>query len=792
MISVSRLDQTSLLEHGVGTRKTKGRPDRPADKAVRLSGVPIEKGRMKTASLLPVRLTALALAGLFAAETTRSRARAAEADPASAATAAAKTAPEAPLPGTEIPEVIPGTGTPLSEPLRELIRLAERGLGDEVLIAWVRRFPMTFTLSPEEIVYLSDLGISEEVIKVLIEHKGNGATSPTPPPASVVPPINPQVGSITPAPAAPSVAIQAAPEFDAPPTAANQTVYIERPAPIVEYNYFYTSLAPYGAWVEIDGYGRCWRPTVAVVDRSWRPYGHRGRWMYTNSGWYWHSDYSWGWAPFHYGRWSNHPGHGWIWKPDLVWAPAWVTWRWSDSYCGWAPLPPGAHYRHGVGLTYAHSPSLRVGVSFDFGLTTDCYTFIPSWRFRDRHPWRHRLGHREVVNVINQTTIINNITHDDRRVIINEGPGRDRIRAVTRSEIPRVTLRDTPAEPGRPIRSERLLAGGTEMAVYRPVSPERPDPSSDRGNRRDELPRALGPGRNTLNEERPRNNGASLAGPSPASPTRSGVPISRSAVPSIRPQNPASMPAGPEINTGARSDQAGRNEVRRSGDVSRVPAPTAAESRPGLMNPAVTRPMPATVPSTRVERQPAAPVSSQVGSPASPSGTPSITPPLMHQRPSYTVRTPTVAAPAPNQTTPNPTYSIQPAPMPSAPAVNHRRYEIPRAPEAAPTVTPRYAPAGPSPAATPNRTYPSPSAPIQPRTFPNPATSVAPGRDYGNTRSVPTPSAVQTAPRPVQAQPSVAPSPSSGRAPMAAPSVARTPQGSSQSRPGPIGSRNNP
>lgn len=792
MISVSRLDQTSLLEHAVGTRMTKRCPDRPAERRSFVVA-PTKKRSMKTASFLPLRLIVVALAGMFAAaETARSRARAAEADTASPATVAGKTEPDAPQPGTDIPEVIPGTGTQLSEPLRELIRLAERGLGDDVLIAWARRFPMTFTLSPEEIVYLSDLGISEEVIKVLIEHKGNGATAPVSPPASPVPPINPQVGSLTPAPVAPSVAIQAAPEFDTPPAPATQTVYIERPAPVVEYNYFYTSLAPYGAWVEIDGYGRCWRPTVAVVDRSWRPYGHRGRWVYTNCGWYWHSDYSWGWAPFHYGRWWNHPGHGWIWKPDLVWAPAWVTWRWSDSYCGWAPLPPGAHYRHGVGLTYVHSPSLRVGVSFDFGLTPDCYTFIPSWRFRDRHPWRHRLGHREVVNVINQTTIINNITHDDRRVIVNEGPGRDRIRTVTRSEIPRVTLRDTPAEAGRPIRSERLLADGTEMAVYRPVSPDRPDPSSDRGNRRDELPRTPGSGRITLNEEKPGNNGAHLAGPSAASPGRSGVPISRSAVPSIRPPSPVSLPAAPEINPGTRAEPTGRNEVSRSGNVSRLPAPTPSNSRPSLMNPTVAQPAPTTVPSTRVERHPAAPISSQVGNPVPASAPPAITPPLMHQRPAYTVRTPTVAVPVPNSTTPNPAYSILPAPLPSVSPVNNRRYEIPRTPEMAPAVTPRYAPAGPSPAAAPNRAYLPPSTPVQPGTLPSPATSVAPGRDYGNTRSVPPSSTMQTAPAPRPAPSGVAPSSSYNRAPMAAPSVARPPQGSSQSRPGPINSRNNP
>ena len=67
-------------------------------------------------------------------------------------------------------------------------------------------------------------------------------------------------------------------------------------------------------------------------------------------GWYWMSDYSWGWAPFHYGRWFHHARFGWCWMPDTVWGPSWVTWRYSDDYCGWAPLPPGAIYRAGVGF----------------------------------------------------------------------------------------------------------------------------------------------------------------------------------------------------------------------------------------------------------------------------------------------------------------------------------------------------------------------------------------------------------------------------------------------------------
>ncbi len=48
----------------------------------------------------------------------------------------------------------------------------------------------------------------------------------------------------------------------------------------------------------------------------------------------WVSDYDWGWAPFHYGRWVNNRYNEWVWIPDTVWSPAWVSWRSGGGYYG--------------------------------------------------------------------------------------------------------------------------------------------------------------------------------------------------------------------------------------------------------------------------------------------------------------------------------------------------------------------------------------------------------------------------------------------------------------------------
>ncbi len=74
--------------------------------------------------------------------------------------------------------------------------------------------------------------------------------------------------------------------------------------------------------------------------RDFQPYATNGNWMYTEAGWTWASDYNWGWAPFHYGRWFYENGYGWMWVPGSEWAPAWVSWSSGGDYYGWAPLGP--------------------------------------------------------------------------------------------------------------------------------------------------------------------------------------------------------------------------------------------------------------------------------------------------------------------------------------------------------------------------------------------------------------------------------------------------------------------
>lgn len=108
---------------------------------------------------------------------------------------------------------------------------------------------------------------------------------------------------------------------------------------------FRTALEPFGMWQNDPRWGAVWVPFNKP--RAWRPYTI-GHWVYTEEwGWYWISEddeQDWGWVTFHYGRWVVLRGVGWAWVPGDEWAPAWVNWRASNAYVGWAPLPPDDIY----------------------------------------------------------------------------------------------------------------------------------------------------------------------------------------------------------------------------------------------------------------------------------------------------------------------------------------------------------------------------------------------------------------------------------------------------------------
>ena len=224
---------------------------------------------------------------------------------------------------------------------------------------------------------------------------------------------------------------------------------------------FYDELSPYGTWIQDREYGYVWRPDVD--QRDFRPYYSDGRWVMTEYGNTWVSEYDWGWAPFHYGRWVNNRYNEWVWIPDTVWGPAWVSWRSGGGYYGWAPLGPGININIGGGGYY--------------DIPQSWWVFIPQRNiYYDRFP-RYR-GNRNV-NIYNNTTIIN-YTGQRNRHNYYTGPRRDDIRRATNRDVPVYNV-------NRSNRAGRSTIANNTVNIYNPRSSR----SSDNNSGRTPAPKAV-------------------------------------------------------------------------------------------------------------------------------------------------------------------------------------------------------------------------------------------------------------------------------------------------------------
>ncbi|KAF0149121.1 MAG: hypothetical protein FD143_2787 [Ignavibacteria bacterium] len=179
---------------------------------------------------------------------------------------------------------------------------------------------------------------------------------------------------------------------------------IAKPGPEISFNYFYSSLRPYGEWIEIDADLYAWRPMH--VSSNWKPY-REGRWSWTRHGWYWDSYEPFGWAVYHYGRWHYDDYYGWIWIPDYEWGPAWVEWRYSDNYIGWAPLPPYASFHSDFGIRF----------SIGWSASYNWWNFVPYRRFCDYRVNHYIIDYRRTSRIFSTTKYRNNYYYDRDRIV---------------------------------------------------------------------------------------------------------------------------------------------------------------------------------------------------------------------------------------------------------------------------------------------------------------------------------------------------------------------------------------
>jgi hypothetical protein len=243
-----------------------------------------------------------------------------------------------------------------------------------------------------------------------------------------------------------------------PTTVVKSDSYQSAPVEDVSYQSFYDQLSPYGNWINYPGYGYVWMPNAGP---DFQPYATNGNWIYTNAGWTWASNYNWGWAPFHYGRWFYENGYGWMWVPGNEWAPAWVSWRGGGDYYGWAPLGPKV--------------SMDVALS-SYNPPSNYWNFVPRQYMGNPNLHNYYVDGSRNVTIINNTTIINNYSGSNRtRYAYAPGPDPNEVRRYSGNNFTQVQLRQANT-PG-----ERI--SGSQYEIYQPRVSNSPAARGDAAGR---------------------------------------------------------------------------------------------------------------------------------------------------------------------------------------------------------------------------------------------------------------------------------------------------------------------
>ena len=189
--------------------------------------------------------------------------------------------------------------------------------------------------------------------------------------------------------------------------------------PNISYQEFYDNLLPYGQWIYEHHYGYVWIPNVGD---DFRPYFTDGHWVMTEYGNTWVSDYPWGWACFHYGRWTFTDYYGWIWLPGTEWGPGWVAWRWGEGSCGWAPLYAGIDWSGN-----------------EYSCPDDWWVFLhPKYLYRPgyRDIWRADFmgGPSHTQKLLQNTKLVTN-TYEYNHAAYYSGPSVDEVKQISRQTV---------------------------------------------------------------------------------------------------------------------------------------------------------------------------------------------------------------------------------------------------------------------------------------------------------------------------------------------------------------------
>ncbi|HVR23184.1 MAG TPA: DUF6600 domain-containing protein [Candidatus Polarisedimenticolia bacterium] len=472
-----------------------------------------------------------------------------------------------------------------------------------------------------------------------------------------------------------------------------------------------------GDWRDDSNYGHVWFPNH--VDEGWAPY-HEGHWDWISPwGWTWVDDSSWGYAPFHYGRWVSVSGRwGWVAGPvavHAVYAPALVVFIGGGpggfgGNVGWFPLGPREVYVPSYHVSEAYVN--RVNVSN----TTVNVT--------------------QVTNVYN-TTIVHNTTNITNVTYANRGV-QGAVMVVPQHAF---TSAQPVAKARVQVSPQQIAAAPVSGRVA--VAPTRESVLGAKAATAGHVtaPPAAVASRQVVAKKTPPPPPVPFAKQQQALAAHPGQPLARHEVQSLRPANtaashpmvkqaPPGKPATPTTGHPANSGRPGQPASASPANQPRTP-PADANERPAEPN----RPAPAqpnnrpqpTQPNNRPEATPNRPAPTQPNNrpptpqPNKPEATPNRPPSTQPSRPEETPNRPPAAQPNKPEAAPNrppaaqPNNRPEPAHSTPAPARNDR----PPAAQPAPRQTP-------PPSERPQQHTPPPAAakpaPAPPKQQPKPQT----------------------------------------------------------------------
>jgi hypothetical protein len=220
---------------------------------------------------------------------------AADTDPLQSTTVAAPVITQAPELAPVVTAAPPAAPVKLPYGVEDVLKLSRAQIGEEIILNYIHNSGTIYNLTPKDIVYLRDQGVSEKVVNAMLGQRQRvELAAQTPPPSNPVgpstTPVEPQAMP-SPENAAPATPESAPPGYaEAPLTPPASTTYtIPYPAATsAYYGYYYPYYGYYGPYY----YG----PSIAFS------FGYPGHYHYYGG---YHGSHA-----YHGGSYAHGGGHG--------------------------------------------------------------------------------------------------------------------------------------------------------------------------------------------------------------------------------------------------------------------------------------------------------------------------------------------------------------------------------------------------------------------------------------------------------------------------------------------------